>query len=330
MPTPFETYGNFEFKEKDPALPVKDSKEISEGKIETRHSTFSSNVILDDENILKITRQVTVKPGKKGLDYGLHVAKPTLAEREEGRVGVLEKLRRLAKEKLETYELAGKYVGPYLPELRGFAVVESPRQFLEDSAWGPRLEEDQYDKLMAEVPKSEIALMEIWENVHPNQEISYRSWENLKGLYSDEEFRRDLADFADRAFRLFVEKEKELDLVGPKGILCVTPHGSQAILGGTPEELHKLLSSSDDEVIPLPRNMTHLNGKIKFYDLYPMLSTYIVKESALTLAAAIRSNDLEFMKHIAQIENDEERNTITYGLRYLALLRKMGSSLELK
>lgn len=351
----FERYSNFSFTDETPTLPVTGALEIQRGEKEFYPGATATTIEIDAENVAKLNRLIITKPTDSGdLTHQKSMAEPYLLERDlvaeeaakkEGtfeeypdieRQKLVRKLSNLAENKKSDYELLSTYIGAFLPELRFFAVVDSPRKQLESHViahiYKGRSQVSQ--EVLEQIPETEYALMEVWENIDPTSVVSSLSYEDMQSLYEDGEYRSALSDFATKSYELFMNEGVMLDICDRRsGIRFKVPTESEKESSVRKiSDLDELQEAVQDGVgIPYPRNVSYSKKGLKFFDLYPLerQSPELLKEAVPVILGYLREKNWVSLKDFiedADLDAREQREYL-YITRYLVLLELMGAEL---
>ncbi|MFC1722197.1 hypothetical protein ACFL0C_00960, partial [Patescibacteria group bacterium] len=345
----FSEFANFEFNEdKTPDLPIRGSAEIiNAGKY---HGGFSTSIEIDENDIAKINRVLRVDteefaqtgefPNRQYPDSLAAVAErveiPDDAdeEKKENIRLATEATLRLAKIKRETHETLQEYIGDYLPELKFYAVVESPRRVLEERQLNNRFggEDGISEEILQNIPTSEITLLEVWENVGPKNSLDNIPYDKLANLYTDEKFLEHQKEFAKDAYKLFMERGIMLDISDMAGIRYKTKEGRiEQTVGKSGrfyiEQAMDIFRGTEQDIIPIPRNVAYKDGKFMYYDVYPawQIPSKLPEKFLADLTTLMSQGD---EKGLQEILFNKNRDGYMKGrlnvFHYLTLLKSMG------
>jgi len=313
----FEDYANFQFK--DAKLPIKNSLEIIRN-VGVSSGDYASVIEIGNNRVAKVNRILRIDNGAVKLQ-GLETDK-YLAEKgkdpEQTRNNAVEKMMLLAKDKRETYELLGQYIGPFLPKIEMFAIVESPRKELEKVMSKNNVSAD-----LSTIPGSEIALMEIWEKVNPRNAFNHFKYEKLDRMFHNTEFIQQSKQFAEASLRLLEEKRIFLDISDRGGVRGINKNGEKVNLISYAD----LENSEQDSTIVYPRNTVFDEGKLKFFDMFPVHSVdaTVTDEMIKTIKKHLSTNDFTGLQELENTcENPKDFQLTT---QYLYLLKKLGAEL---
>lgn len=324
----FENYANFKFDAsgKNPDLPFRNLEDIRN---HDKHSGFFSTAVeIDDTKILKINRilHVELATGNtepQSPEIASHTVEKTDNEAAD-RKKVIAELSELAKEKRESYELLRSYFGPTIPELKLFVIAESPRKQIEEGLYD---DETLPPEVLAKIPESEIALLEIWENVHPETALGRRSFEDLSALVKNEEYQTEMTKFCHQAIQLLKEKRVLIDIsFGGEGIPVITSEDTYRQVK-TRDEVIELLNSPSPDELPYIRNTTYENGKLHFFDTYPVtfVDAHIPDQEIDEMIRGVDAGNFEGLKNIID-ENPDLSERKLWVLSYLVLLKRSSNA----
>jgi hypothetical protein len=321
----FEDYKNFEFTDENPMIPVKNADEIARGEVDTHHGAYTTTIEVNEDTVVKLNRIIRVDARGKEIRFEDRNARKYLVGSGGSKEEVVEKMQELSKEKTEIYEKLGRYIGDYLPEIKFFAVVDSPRRQLEKMKLYAR---QPSEKVLDKIPRSETTLMEVWENVDPKEELSRKGFEGLRQLSKNRNFRKQLRGFAQGAYELLEKEGIILDICDMGGIQ-IFQQGHERRKRLKRFEGVKILAQNEvTEIIPYPRNTSYSNRKLKFFDIYPAdeMPKPLYEETLTPLIDNLRSGNWKNIEKIIK-ENPSEEEGRLHVLRYLVLLEKIGARL---
>lgn len=307
-----------------PTLPIEGPIEISE--VEMSHGSFGSVIEVKGRNIAaKINRLLKGNEMGKDVPQSLLVAEYLVNRGTGGTTDVVAGLSKWAKEKKRIQGVLERYLGSHTTKLLGMVITESPRAEIEK-----RLPSRMASRTKLErIPKAEIALVEFYEKVDTENELDNIGLKRLDELKENERFNEELADFANATLDLLVNERMTIDIADRAGIRGYDKSGDKVALKKL-EPVLRFLEGSVTSASLFPRNVTYDNGRIVYFDNYPV---GIVPESfsdrTNALISAVSRSDGDSVRQIvgkSGNEADTEREVII--LRYLVLLKSMGADLE--
>ena len=314
----FDDYANFQNKENTPIFPVENPPDIEKSNVS--HGAYTSVFELGNNRVAKISRILRMEEGKvklQGTEGEKYLAEKT-GDADLDRNTVINKMRELAREKQEIYELLGTYIGTFLPKIDMYAVVNSPRRELEK-----RMNRGNSDQEISNVPISEIALMEIWEKVDAKNALQNVGYRALSEMYDDPEFQQQSKHFADATLRLLEEKGVYIDISDRGGVRGYSIEGKRVNLRAYDE----LADGEQNGTLVYPRNTTLDSGKLKYFDTFPIhyLDSSVTQELLMQIKERLRVSDFEGLKNLeSYCERPREFQLTT---QYLYLLKRMGAEL---
>jgi hypothetical protein len=300
-------YANHPDKKATPELPFNSKS----GDVSSGH--FSSVVEVKGDQVVKIVNFTRLEDGNLEIP---DLLQPFLVlktdDPEKDRAEVTIKLMDLAKERKAGYELVARYLKDQVPELKGQFIAESPRRSMAAT---------NDDKL----PIAEFTLMELWEKVDTRSGPSRMPFHTLIEQQNDPSYKKESELFANRALTLLKEEGIVLDICDISGIRGIDKD-NRYIRFKNIDKVLELRSDNNTEQTFYPRNLTFENGKIKFFDFYPVshIDDLGVSPTYMrVLVNGLKNHDNEAVR--ARIGDSITR---LFVLQYLVLLEKMGGDLD--
>jgi len=281
-----------------------------------RESRDSNNVVMDElaERNDPLVRKGRVEGAIEDVDES-QMSEVLSSDLNE----VISKLRELAKEKKEILEVLNKYIGEFLPKYYGTIITDSPRQEIQ-KVYGPR-DKQLNDEQLKEVPNAETTLLEIWEDVDTRGAA-----EKIKNGMRDDDSRLEMQKFANGTLKMFVEEGVMIDICDMGGVECL---GENAERSRRVQGLDDLVSLGDEETF-VPRNTVFKDGKVKFFDTYPVNKSRLESvETQKIINIVSQANWLELSKNYLSGVQEDQREKGEYLISYLYLLKKMGADMSI-
>lgn len=333
----FEKYANFS--DKKAILPIQDYEALSDNERPVHQGAFTSVIEIDEGKVVKVNRLLRYSPQKENpVEFGAYEDPDFLAEKVEdpsksadeleelNRQQATEKIIKFAEYKRGIYEQLGKYIPGHLPEIYGFAVVDSPRREIEQRLKRGKLTPEQE----REIPTQETALMEVWENVSPEASLNARGYEGLSELQEDSTYREQMRSFANGLLSLAREQGIMVDICDYGGINAVRSNGEHLNIK-KPEDIVQLLSSQDTEILAYPRNTVYKDGEVKFFDTYPIENITEFTQDGEFLTAVVKAlseGNYQELVNLAGAQDSRDGVNRRQVIQYLSLLKYMGADFE--
>ncbi len=334
----FAQFANFS--DSEAVLPIKGGNAVLRNEDKIYQGSYTTTVEIDGgEKVIKINRLLRYSPHKENpVEFGAYEDVDFLAKKssdttnneaelaELNRKQAVAKMLAFAEYKRTIYEQIREYMPDHIPELHGFAVVDSPRLEIERLLKKAKLTSLTPEQ-EAQIPVHETALMEVWENATPEASIDTYNYKKLAELYRNDDFRTELKEFANDALTLIRKTGIMLDICDAGGVRAVESTGRYLNLK-SPEDIVRLLESTDSSFIAYPRNTVFSDGQIKFYDLYPINTISEFTQDDEFVKAVVEV--LKTGNHYALINlagDQETRNGFNRRqiIQYLGLLKYMGA-----
>lgn len=279
-----------------------------------RESVESDMVVLED---IVARHDPLVRKGR--VESGIeNVGEDKMGEiLEADRSEVIKKLQELAMEKRETQDTLQKYIGEFMPKYYGTVITDSPRQEIQKRSGPPstRLTEEQ----LKEVPNAETTLMEIWEDVD-----SRGAADKIRKGMKDENSRLEMQRFANGTLELIVNEGIMIDICDMGGVEC---------LGENEERSKRVrgldnLAELDESTTFVPRNTVFKEGKVKFFDTYPVYNSRLgTKEISELVLVVAQDNWLGGSEKYLSSVPEDQKKWVEFVITYLYLLKKMGADM---
>ncbi len=318
----FHDYANFDFTKDKVELPVKNPPEMSERIAGL--GGFTTTVELGGGKVAKLSRMLakTTKTKYGSIEREDALGGKYLVDKSESvdldNSEVTAALLELAKDKQHDYEMAGTYIGDYLPQIYLFAIVESPRREIEKYSQRPPKE----DADLLDIPASEKSLMEVWEQVDAKKALSRASYTQLQELNKNPNFSAQMKGFAQGAFKLFQEQGIMLDICDAGGVRARNQMNQQTEVLTT----RGMSSFRAVELELYPRNMCWDGERLILFDLYPNPRTedYVTTPTQTELVQAVKDKDWEQVEELISKGNQSRALQVA---RYIFFLERLGAEL---
>ncbi len=235
------------------------------------------------------------------------------------------KMEKFSEYKKSIYDKLSKHLVKYLPKLYGFEIVDAPRRELEKLRNKSDLSEEDY----ANIPEHEIALMEIWEEVDSSS-FSSNKFAKLSEHFSDPVFIHSMPIFATNLLRVFRDDGLMVDICDGDGIRSRNNDDSKSNIMKV-SDVVLLLASGRQSTIAYPRNVSYANGKILFYDIYPvdLVQDFSEDQELIDdLIMCLTKNDFGGIRKMFFDNNISDDDPFNVILRYLAFLKYLGADFD--
>ena len=334
----FEDFANF--KDKPATLPfskgVNEGLQSSPGEMIAGHGSFSTTIEIDDKRAAKVTRLLNYGPFgilQKDRTVGERFAvdktsDPVLDEKE-----VLKVLSAYASERRNIYQVVRGYMGEHIPRLFGSTISESPRKIIQKELHKHDNPLHQpADEVLERVPETEIAVVEIWENLGNFKSLEDLNYKEQAALYKDEGYRKAMEDFATTSLRMLVDGGVMIDISDWGGIGVRTENRKHAV--DDLEKIELLVNHDENKLQVIPRNTAFINGQVICYDTYPVenIRDFVDRPTLMSIARSVKDRNSGSIRSLfsnqeVQLDNkgnDEERKKL-FVVCYLVLLDKLGA-----
>jgi hypothetical protein len=322
----YEDFAIFEHDKEPPPLPIEGMEDIKA--FEMQHGGFITTVIKNTDSVIKIHRIIRMND-----DGGIRDQNPKNYDFLEPRDEDPEKKLNNAVNSIYKYqkfieshlEIQQKYIGKFLPKRIGSIIAESPRQYLAERYVKDRRTNTVISREILEtIPKSEIALIEVWESVGPENSLQDMPYETIAQITNNNEnFKRQMKEFSESVLDMLREEHVMIDLCDFGGIRTevkkrVREPGIKT-LEGTIQFIEGNLP--DDEIV-YPRNLSFGPRGVQYYDTYPLMDfpTKFKKEQIEQVIDYVANKDTELIKRFVENSDTGRFDDRLTLVNYVALL----------